>query len=156
MKCYFLFILMGCLSLQFVSAQGTPTSFHFDKDSLSKDFIINIDSDYSELIIEVESRLMEGQFKVEVLSPDGKVKEVLSIDATEASEIKKIQMKGNYLGRENRHYLDKIFKNTSKVQDYRVLGIVCKPAYNPQPGHWIVRMTPKDAQAEIKVKYSIK
>lgn len=149
---------------------GLSQNYYFSKDSLTtkEEMSVYARKGIPILKIQVEGKLQTGALIVEILTPSGKLQEVLKLDGN-----KKTASKSKSTTRSLNNNSETVVTSISSEQsgpsgskiapklttfsvdkNDKVLGQINKTVYNPEEGWWIVRMTPTNADAVINIKLS--
>lgn len=153
---------MGCLSLQFVSAQFTSETYRFDKDSLSKEMLVSVPKDCAVMTIEVQGNLKSGSINVEIFNTEGVLKENLKLDAAEklSKDVKttKTISSKSVISRQSSASLNGLPPTPGIYAEEgdKVLGQINKTVYHPEEGLWLIKISPEQANALIKIQSSLK
>lgn len=132
--------------------------FSFSKDSVEKEFVINLNEGIARVEIDVKAKVKSGRIALEIFTPSGNLVTDLKLDANREGNYKevtnKLTIKGNILTKQEadrfRHCIAESKDSTA------VNGAIIQSENNPQAGKWVIKMTPEQADGKVEISYSIK
>lgn len=133
-------------------------TYTFNKDSMGKEFVIEVNKGLARIEIDVNAKVKNGKIVVEIFSPSGNLATDLKLDANREGrykeEAKRVTIKGNILTKQES---DRLRHQINLPNDtVAVNGAIIQSENNPQEGKWVIKMTPEQAEGEVEISYSQK